>query len=40
MAGIGILLLIHFEIKTLAEKSGATIQKIINAFRKLSSNNY
>jgi len=33
MAGIGILLLIHFEIKTLAEKSGATIQKFISTLK-------
>ena len=32
IAGFGILLLIHFEIKTLAEKFGAAIQKLIKCF--------
>ncbi|MCK4520387.1 flippase-like domain-containing protein [Candidatus Parcubacteria bacterium] len=33
MAGLGILLLVHFEIKTLAERLGAAIQKFVDIFR-------
>lgn len=40
IAGLGIFLLIHFEIKALAKKTGETLQKIIATLKKLSSSNY